>query len=121
MKERLVLSYHKLANPDDAAALGDNDFYVVVPCDLTIVYVCVSPDTDDADLTVDINDDGTGAIEAISAAVKATPGSWTSTYFGGAETPVRVAADSELSFDVNTADAATTVGVWIWALTSGAY
>lgn len=118
MRERLIVLSHKLVNPDDGAALGDADFYVNVPSNMTIVYVCANSDTDDADLTVDINDDGAGIIEAVSIADKEDPGEWTSTHFGGTETPVDVAAGSELSFDVNDAEAATTVSIWIWALQS---
>jgi len=36
----------------------------------TIVAVTVSPSADDADLTVDINDDGSAAIAAIACATK---------------------------------------------------
>jgi hypothetical protein len=117
MDNYVVLGF-TLVNPADASALGDNDFYQNVPCDMTIIYVCAASDTDDADLTVDINDDGTGAIEAISCADKEDPGEWKSTHVGGTNDPVRVAAGSELSFDVNDADAATTIHLTIWALAS---
>lgn len=121
MNEQLVVLSFTLVNPADAAALGDADFYHNVPCDFTIVYVCASSDTDDTGLDVDINDDATGIIEAIDAADKEDPGEWISTHFGGSETPVRVAAGSELSFDVNDAEAASTVHLQIWGLTSAVY
>ncbi len=86
----------------------------------TIVAVVTSPSVDDPGLTVDINDDGTGVITAISTALKATPGSWISTHFGGANTPVAVAKDSVLSLDANAAAANTRVKVQIWILTGEA-
>jgi hypothetical protein len=121
MNEDLIVLSFTMVNPDDAAALGDLDFYQNVPCDITIVYVCCASDTDDADLSIDINDDGAAGIAAISCPVKADPGEWISTHFGGSETPVYVAAGSELSFDANDAAAATTVHITVWALTSGVW
>ena len=121
MNEQLVVLSFTMVNPNDAAALGDADFYHNVPCDFTIVYVCASSDTDDAGLTIDINDDASAAISAIDAADKENPGEWISTHFGRSETPVRVAAGSELSFDANAAAAASTVHLQIWGLTSAVY
>ena len=116
MNERLIILPVKAVNPVEGAALAALDQYTTVPCNLTIVYVCASADTDDTGLTVDINDDGTGVITAIDAADKEAPGTWTSTHFGGAETPVNVAAGSVLSFDFNNAAVETTVEVHVWCL-----
>ena len=88
--------------------------YYTVPCACTIKYVCAAPNADDADLTVDINDDGTAVISAISCAVKATPGTWKSTAMGGANAPVQVAAGSVLSLDLNNAASGTAIMVSIW-------
>ncbi len=77
----------------------------------TIVGVTCSPSADDAGLTIDINDDGTGVITAIDAATKAAPGTWKSTHLGGSNAPVAVAAGSVISFDANSAAADTRVGV----------
>jgi len=121
MFENLVVLSFTMVDPNDAAALGDADFYQNVPCDITIVYVCAASDTDDGSLTIDINDDGTGVITAIDASDKEDPGEWISTAMGGTQTPVYVAAGSELSFDANSATAETTVHIQIWALTSGVY
>jgi hypothetical protein len=97
--------------------LGDNFRYFTVPFQMTIVAVTVSPSVDDADLTIDINDDGTGVITAISCADQNVPGTWKSTHLtGGTETPVSVAAGSVISFDANSAAANTRVGIVIWAL-----
>lgn len=119
--EMLISIPIDMVNPDDAAALGDNDYYINVPFDCTIVYVAAGSDTDDSDLTLDINDDGVAAISAIDCATKADPGEWISTHFGGTQTPVRVAAGSELSFDANDAAAATTIHGYMLVLTSGVY
>lgn len=121
MNETLVSIPFKLVNPDDSAALGDNDYYLNVPCDVTVVYVCAGADTDDADLTLDINDDGTGVITAIDCADKEDPGEWVSTHFGGTNDPVVIAADSEISFDANDAAAATTIGGYMLVLISDVY
>jgi len=117
MNENLVVMSVKAVNPVEGGALAALDQYMNVPCGCTIVYVCASADTDDAGLTVDINDDGTAIISGIDAADKEDPGEWKSTHFGGDETPVEVAAGSELSFDFNAAANATTVEVQVWALT----
>ena len=82
----------------------------------TIVGVTASPSADDTGLTLDINDDGSAAIAAIACAVKATPGTWKSTHFGGAQTPVSVAAGSIITFDANAAAADTRLGVVITCL-----
>jgi len=95
--------------------------YITVPCALSIVAVYVSPSVNDASATIDINDDGTASVSAIACAVAATPGSWISTHFGGAETPVAVAADSVLSLDANSATSGTRIKVEIWCLTGETY
>ena len=96
--------------------LGDNFRYFTTDVPLEIVGVCCSPSANDADLTIDINDDGSAAIAAISCAVKATPGTWKSTHLGGAQTPVSIAAGSKISFDANDAAEDTRVMIVIFAL-----
>lgn len=91
-------------------------YFTAPPEGLTIVYVTCSPNVDDADLTIDINDDGTGVITAIACATKATPGTWKSTHVGGTNAPVVVAANSVISLDANSAASGTTVLVQIHAL-----
>jgi len=90
--------------------------YITTDVPLTIIGVSCSPSADDADLTIDINDDGSAAIDAIVCATKATPGTWKSTHLGGAQAPVSVAAGSVLSFDANSAASGTRVAVVIYAL-----
>ena len=119
MNERLVVL--DFTDGEAGVTLGALYRYITVPCALSIVAVYVSPSTNDADATIDINDDGTAAISAITCAVAATPGSWISTHFGGDETPVAVAADSVLSLDANSAAAGTRIKVEIWALTGETY
>ena len=119
MNERLiVLSF---TDGEVGGTLTTNYRYITVPCALVIVAVYASPSADDASATVDINDDGTAAISAVSCAVAATPGSWISTHFGGDETPVAIAADSVLALDANAVHADTRVMVQIWALTGETY
>ena len=50
---------------------------------------------------IDVQDDGTDVITALTASTALTPGTWLSTAVGGAETPVKVAAASEVEIDVN--------------------
>ena len=122
MNERLVTIPFKLVNPAEGSALGALDYYLNVPFDGYIVYVCAGADTDDADLTLDINiSSGGDDIEAIDCADKEDPGEWISTHFGGDEDPVEVDAGAELSFDVNDAANATTLGGYILILSSDVY
>ncbi len=114
MNERLTcLSF---TDGEVGVTLGANYRYITTPVDLTIVAVSASPSVDDADLTIDINDDGTAAISAVSAADKDVPGTWLTPQTGGTNTPVFVAGGSKLSLDANDAAANTVVTVHIWAL-----
>lgn len=99
-------------------AIGDNYRYVYTPCDLTIIYVTASPEADQTDQTIDINDDGSGVITAVACADQDVPGTWKSKHMGGTNAPVVVAAGSKLSLDVNTNTSTDArVHVQIWALT----
>jgi len=119
MNERLtVLSF---TDGEAGGALGALYRYITVPCAMVIVAVYASPSADDADATIDINDDGAAAVSTVACATKATPGSWISTHFGGTQTPVNVAADSVLSLDANSVHADTRVMVQIWVLTGETY
>jgi len=117
MNNRLVCIPVPIVFPGASAALGDNYAYFYAPCDLTIVYVTAAPSADDADLTLDINDDGSGAITAISCADADTPGTWKSIHMGGSNSPVTIAAGSKVSFDANDAANATQIIAYIFALT----
>jgi len=114
MNERLVVI--SLTDGEVGVTLGNLYRYFTTPFDLTVIYVTASPSADDADLTVDINDDGSAAISAIAAATKATPGTWKSVHMGGANAPVFIAAGSVVSLDANSAAADTRIHVQIWAL-----
>ena len=116
MNERLITIPLPAVYPGAAAALGDAYAAVTVPVGCTIVYVSAAPSADDTGLTLDINDDGTGAITALACATKATPGTWKSTHFGGSNAPVKVAANSVLTFDANSAANATVIVGFILAL-----
>lgn len=89
-------------------------YFAAPPQGMTIVFVGVSPSVDDADLTIDIDDDGTNVISGIVCATKATPGTWKSVDVGGTNAPVSVAADSVMALDANSAAAGTRVHVDIW-------
>jgi len=51
--------------------------------------------------TVDIQDDGTDVIAAITANTALTPGTWKSVHMGGTEAAVHIAAGSEVEVDMN--------------------
>lgn len=119
MNERMIVI--DFAEGETGVTLGANYLYFTVPQSMTIVYVTAAPSVDDADLTLDINDDGTGVITAVSCADQDVPGTWASTHVGGANAPVTIAADSVVSFDANDAAANTRLYVQIWALIGECY
>lgn len=115
MNERVsIISFD---DGETGVTLGDGFHYFTAPCDMTIVYVCAAPSTDDAGLTLDINDDGTGVIEAISCADADVAGTWKSKHMGGTNAPVFIAAGSKISLDANNAAANTRLFGQIWFLT----
>ena len=67
--------------------------------------------------TIDIQDDGTDVIAAITASTALTPGSWKSVHMGGTNAPVHIVAGSEVEVDLNltagsTPTAAFSVVIW---------
>jgi len=116
MQERLVPLKVTLVNPDESAALGDLECYVPIPVNCTLVHVTASPREDDEDLTLDIHDDGTAIVSALSCADADVPGEWSTVHTGGTNSPVRIAAGSEISFDANDAANANVLQVVLWLL-----
>ena len=52
--------------------------------------------------TIDIQDDGTDtSIAALAASTAGTPGTWYTPALGGTETPITVAAGSDVEIDLN--------------------
>jgi len=117
MNERLVNYSFSLFDPDDTQALGNLCCYFMVPFGATLVYASVAPWDDDADATMDVHDDGSAIISALACATKATPGEWISTHCGGTQTPVAIAAGSEMTIDFNSAAAANRFDVQFLFLT----
>lgn len=112
MNENLVTYNLQVFDPDTAGgAIGTSAWLGMVPFAATLVYASVSPHEDDASATIDIQDDGTDIVTAIAAATHATPGEWISTHCGGTQTPVAIAAGSELEIDVNSGAATTRLDV----------
>lgn len=115
MNERMICI--TLDEGEVGVTLGANyRYFTTPPFDLIVVYMTASPSTDDADLTVDLNDDGTGVITAVDASDADAPGTWKSTHVGGTNAPVNIAANSVCSLDANDAAANTRIMVQIWAL-----
>lgn len=57
--------------------------------------------------TADIQDDGTDVITAITASTALTPGTWYTPALGGTNTPVHIAAGSDVEVDINLAGGST--------------
>lgn len=105
MLETMQTLTFNITDPVDTAALAGSGSLWMLPYDYTIIYMSVSPMEDDTGATVDLQDDGTDVITAVDAADHDVPGEWISTAAGGAQTPVYVAAGSEMEFDFNNAAA----------------
>lgn len=105
-----------ITDPDETAASGALAVHFYVPFNMTIVGVSAAPLEDDTGADIDINDDGTAIISAVDASDKDVPGTWLSTHLGGSNSPVHVAAGSELTIDVNDAAAANRFDVVIYYL-----
>jgi hypothetical protein len=104
MHERLNVTSFTLVDPTEGSALGALHYYFDCIVDMTIIGVSVAPEKDQASATLDIDDDGSNVITAISCADADVPGTWKSTGLGGGtNTPVHIDAGSKVSFDVNTA------------------
>lgn len=111
MRERLVMINRTLVDPTEGNALGTLEGYIQLPFAYTIVAISVAPQVDDAGLTVDVDDDGSNVISGIDGSDADTPGTWGTPGYGGTNAPVKIAANSKVSFDVNSGAAATAVFV----------
>lgn len=108
MNEKLVTYNLSVFDPDHATgSVGDSACIVMVPFGATLVYASVSPHEDDAGATMDIQDDGTDIVTAIDASDHDVPGEWATVHAGGTQTPVAIAAGSEIDLDFNSAAATT--------------
>jgi hypothetical protein len=103
MNERLLAYTFSIADPTEGAAVGALACYFMLPFGATLIYASAAPFADDPGLTMDLNDDGSAIIAAMVCATKAAPGEWISTHAGGTETPVAIAAGSEMTVDFNNA------------------
>ncbi len=99
---------------ETGVTLGADYASFIAPCDMTIIFVDAAPSVDDADATIDIEDDGTAVIESVSCAVKLVPGTWKSTAMGGTNDPVTIKAESVVSLTASDTAANTRIGVRIW-------
>jgi len=69
--------------------------------------------------TIDIQDDGTDVIAAITANTALTAGDWQSVHMGGTEAPVHIVAGSEVEIDLNLTGGSTPTATFtlvIWYL-----
>lgn len=101
MNERLIAYNLNIADPTEANGVTTAACMVMVPFGATLIYASVSPFADDDDATIDIQDDGSDIVTAIDASDHDVPGEWISIHAGGSETPVTIAAGSEIEIDVN--------------------
>jgi hypothetical protein len=117
MNERLRVTSFTLVDPTDTAAITTLHYYFDCMVDMTVVGISVAPEKDDADATLDLDDDGTNVITAISCADANVPGTWKSTGLGGGtNTPVHIDAGSLVSFDINSGAVATAFHVVLYWL-----
>ena len=117
MNERLIAYNLNIADPDESAGVTTSACMVMVPFACTLVYVSVSPFEDDSGATIDIQDDGTDIVTGVDASDHDVPGEWISKHAGGAETPVVIAAGSEIEVDVNAGAVANRFDVTLLFLT----
>lgn len=111
--ELIVLTFE---DGETGTTLSTNYRYIKTLVDMTIVGISASPNVDDTGLTVDVNDDGSSAVDGVDASDADVPGVWKSTHFGGSNAPVFVAAGSKLSLDANNAAANTMILVHVYAI-----
>ena len=79
-------------------------FEFTIPRGFTVLGVSVSGQAyggSPTNMNVDIVDDGTDVIAAVTAATAGTPGTWKSKALGGTNDPVHIAADSVVGVTIN--------------------
>ena len=114
MNERVQHKCITLIDAVEANSIGNLEGYFVAMTNMRIIGISAAPFKDDAAATLDVDDDGSNVIAALACAVAAVPGTWKSTFIGGAETPIVIAKDSKVSFDINSGAAATSFYVHLW-------
>ena len=88
----------------EAQADADGVHEFDVPVGMTILGVSLCAEAfanSPTGFNIDIQDDGTDVITAVAANTAGTPGTWYAPAFGGTETPVQVAAGSDVEIDIN--------------------
>ena len=88
----------------EGQADADGVFEFDVPVGITIlgVSLCVEAYSGSGSTcNIDVQDDTSDVITAVTADTAGTPGTWYTPCFGGTETPVRVAAGSDVEIDLN--------------------
>jgi len=118
MNERLIAYNLNIGDPDESAGVTTSASMVMVPFGCTLIYASVSPYADDPGASIDIQDDGSDIVTAVDATDHDVPGEWISTHAGGTETPVAIAAGSEIEVDVNAGAVANRFDVTMLFLTS---
>lgn len=121
MNENIVAYTFSIFDPDDTQAVGALACYFMVPFNATLIYASVAPWDDDTDAAMDINNDGTEIVADIDASDKDVPGEWATVHAGGSETPIHIAAGSELTLDFNDAAAANRFDVQLLFLTGSGW
>jgi len=94
-----TLSFHvaPLADADSVVDFSALEAMTIVGVSLCATVFTGSP----TGFNIDIQDDGTDVITAIAANTALTPGTWKTAHMGGTETPVTIAAGSEVEIDLN--------------------
>jgi hypothetical protein len=94
-----TLSFHvaPLADADSVVDFCALESMTIVGVSLCATVFTGSP----TGFNIDIQDDGTDVMTAIAANTALTPGTWQTPHMGGTETPVTIAAGSEVEIDLN--------------------
>jgi hypothetical protein len=100
MNEHLFYASGELGETGVTLATGEFDF--LAPTGLTLVYASFHSSADTALATIQIQDDGSDILAAAidAATANTAPVEWKSVHFGGTNTPIRIAAGSEVEIDV---------------------
>lgn len=93
----ISLSKSPLIDTDSVLAFQALEDMTIVGVSLCATVFSGSPTA----FTVDIQDDGTDVIAALTASTALTPGVWQSVHMGGTEAPVHIAAGSKVEVDMN--------------------
>lgn len=100
-----------------ASAAGVFEFQFPRKATIVFMSLCVEAyASSGSSCNIDIQEAGSDVITALTANSAGTPGTWKSTHFGGTETPVTVAALTDIEVDLNLDQGTADFTLVVWAL-----